>query len=119
MNTKNDKDPEAIAFLVSRNCRRFEDAAESLAKAQAELQLANAMIERLDGLVEYERANGEDNFTSRRWSVYAKLQQEAKSEIQDAARRLLVYAGELRELGYNTDADPSVKEANAVLGIND
>lgn len=118
MNNKNDKDPKAIAFLVSHNISRFEDAAESLAKAQAELHLANEMVERLEMLVRFEIGNADDNKASRRWSVYLNLQQEAKDEIQDAARRLLVYAGELKALGYNTDEDLSVKEANKVLGIN-
>lgn len=112
------KDKNAIAYLVSYNISRFTDAAESLAKAQAELQIANTIIERFGDLEEFERGNADDNKVSRRMSVYAKLQQEAKEAIQDAARRILVYAGELRELGYNTNEDPSVKEANAVLGIN-
>lgn len=118
MNTNENITPEEKAFLVSHNISRFEDAAESLAKAQAELHLANEMVERLEMLVRFEIGNADDNKASRRWGVYLDLQQEAKDEIQNAARRLLVYAGELRALGYNTDEDPSVKEANKVLDIN-
>lgn len=122
MTTNDTMNAETRAFVAGSKIERFMTEVVAFTKAQIDAELGFRMSTRLGRLEAFAKTNADKRWNGRvshRARAFEDLMMDANDDLKDRAASLLYHAYALRAFGYDVDADPAVKAAKEVLGIND